>query len=49
MFKIVKHNRKEALRYREECDVGKIAGAEMERKNTEKEVTELIPVKFIAF
>lgn len=38
------HNRKEEeeLRYREEYDVGKIAGVEMERKNTEKEVTELI-------
>ena len=43
MFKICKHNRKEEeeLRHRE-YDVGKIAGAEMERKNTEKEVTELI-------
>ena len=38
------HNRKEEeeLRYREEYDVGKIAGVEMERKNTKKKVTELI-------
>ena len=37
-------NRKEEeeLRYREEYDVGKIAGVEMERKNTKKKVTELI-------
>ena len=34
--------RKEALRQREKYDVGKIAGVEMERKNTEKKVTELI-------
>ena len=38
------HNRKEEeeLRYREEYDVGKIAGVEMERKNTKKKVTGLI-------
>ena len=44
MLKICEYNRKEeeALRYREKYDVGKIAGVEMERKNTEKEVTELI-------
>ena len=44
MFKICEHNRKEEeeLRHREKYDVGKIAGVEMERKNTEKEVTELI-------
>ena len=44
MLKICEYNRKEeeALRQREKYDVGKIAGVEMERKNTEKEVTELI-------
>ena len=45
MLKIYEHNRKEeeALRQREKYDVGKIAGVEMERKNTEKKkVTELI-------
>ena len=44
MLKICEHNRKEeeALRQREKYDVGKIAGVEMERKNTEKKVTELI-------
>ena len=43
MFKICKHNRKEEeeLRHREKYDVGKIAGVEMERKNTEKNVTKL--------
>ena len=46
------HNRKEEeeLRYREEYDVGKIAGAEMERKNTEKKkVTELILLSSLHF
>ena len=36
------HNRKEEEEFRHrEYDVGKIAGAEMERKNTEKNVTKL--------
>lgn len=37
MFKICKHNRKaeEELRHREKYDVGKIAGAEMERKGAD--------------
>ena len=37
------HNRKEEeeLRYREEYDVGKIAGVEMERKNTKKKAEAL--------
>ena len=46
------HNRKEEeeLRYREEYDVGKIAGVEMERKNTEKKkVTELILLSSLHF
>jgi hypothetical protein len=52
MFKICKHNRKEEeeLRHREKYDVGKIAGVEMERKNTEKKkVTELILLSSLHF
>ena len=52
MFKICKHNRKEEeeLRQRETYDVGKIAGVEMERKNTEKKkVTELILLSSLHF
>ena len=52
MLKICEYNRKEeeALRQREKYDVGKIAGVEMERKNTEKKkVTELILLSSLHF